>query len=228
VEMFLENSEQESVDALAEIYVLSHFRPAVTDKNWRMDCGVAAYDNTAGLPPFFPTRLRFEDYIYRLWIQRPGIAAAHVAAAQNHIKSPYMRNPLASEVLNEEVANFLKRKILGSITELSEVTIGFDYDGEVEISEAASILERMRQLHRRVQQAPQTPHTSRGEQLNHLAVTLEHTFFGFQLDVFQYNLRRLLRSTVDAIKSSLRLWPLLLEICDESARRHHLPVLRIC
>ncbi len=99
VEMFLDNPSQESVDTLADIYVLNRFRPVVTDKNWRMDCGVAAYDNTAGLPPFFPTRLRFEDYIYRLWIQRPGIAAAHVAAAQNHVKSPYMRNPPASEVL---------------------------------------------------------------------------------------------------------------------------------
>ena len=60
-----------------------------------MDCGVAGYDNTFGLPPFFPTRLRFEDYIYRLWIQQEGIAAAHVDAAQNHIKNNYMRNPPA-------------------------------------------------------------------------------------------------------------------------------------
>ena len=60
-----------------------------------MDCGVAGYDNTFGLPPFFPTRLRFEDYIYRLWVQQDGIAAAHVDAAQNHIRSNYMRNPPA-------------------------------------------------------------------------------------------------------------------------------------
>ena len=29
-----------------------------------------------GLPPFFPTRLRFEDYIYRLWVQQDGVVAA--------------------------------------------------------------------------------------------------------------------------------------------------------
>jgi hypothetical protein len=46
--------------------------------------------------------LRFEDYIYRLWIQQEGIVAAHVDAAQNHIKSNYMRNPPAAEILNEE------------------------------------------------------------------------------------------------------------------------------
>ena len=26
-------------------YVLTNFRPCVTKKNWRMDCGVAGYDN---------------------------------------------------------------------------------------------------------------------------------------------------------------------------------------
>ena len=66
VDMFLNDEKQVSLDDLNDFYVLVNFRPAVTNKNWRMDCGVAGYDNTFGLPPFFPTRLRFEDYIYRL------------------------------------------------------------------------------------------------------------------------------------------------------------------
>ena len=118
VEMFLDDDEQTDPDAQAEFYVLINFRPVVTKKNWRMDCGVAAYDNSFGLPPFFPTRLRFEDYIYRLWVQQDGIAAAHVDAAQNHIKSNYMRNPPAAEVFNEEVSNLLKRKIKSSVSRL--------------------------------------------------------------------------------------------------------------
>ena len=72
VEMFLGDEAQIDPDELNDQYVLVNFRPAVTKKNWRMDCGVAAYDNKFGLPPFFPTRLRFEDYIYRLWIQQDG------------------------------------------------------------------------------------------------------------------------------------------------------------
>jgi hypothetical protein len=111
VEMFLDNELQTDPDDLNDFYVLVNFRPVVTKKNWRMDCGVAGYDNTFGLPPFFPTRLRFEDYIYRLWIQQEGIVAAHVDAAQNHTKNNYMRNPPASEVFNEELANLIKRKI---------------------------------------------------------------------------------------------------------------------
>src|SRR5437764_14803696 len=109
--MFLEDEGQEDPDDLNDTYVLVNFRPAVTKKNWRMDCGVAGYDNTFGLPPFFPTRLRFEDYIYRLWVQQAGIAAAQVGAAQNHRKSSYMRNPLRGDVFTAARANLLKRKI---------------------------------------------------------------------------------------------------------------------
>jgi hypothetical protein len=103
VEMFLRDEQQIDPYALNDVYVLVNFRPVVTNKNWRIDCGVAAYDNRHGLPPFFPTRLRFEDYIYRLWIQQPRTVSAHVDAAQRHMKNNYMRNPLAMEVFNEEL-----------------------------------------------------------------------------------------------------------------------------
>src|SRR5262249_11613032 len=92
VDMFLDDEGQTSLDELNDVYVLVNFRPAVTNKNWRMDCGVAGYDNSFGLPPFFPTRLRFEDYIYRLWVEKEDFAAAHVDPAQNPTKNNYIRN----------------------------------------------------------------------------------------------------------------------------------------
>jgi hypothetical protein len=103
VEMFLDNAQQTDPTVLSDFYVLENFRLVVTKRNWRMDCGVAGYDNTFGLPPFFPTHLRCEDYIYRLWVQQDGVCSAHVDAAQNHTKSNYMRNPPAAEILNEEI-----------------------------------------------------------------------------------------------------------------------------
>src|SRR5258708_8970943 len=93
VDMFLADEQQMSLDELTDMYVLVNFRPVLTNKNWRMDCGVAGYDNTFGLPPFFPTWLRFEDYIYHLWIHQDGVCSADIDAAHNHIKSNYMRNP---------------------------------------------------------------------------------------------------------------------------------------
>src|SRR4030095_14585746 len=121
------DEEQTTLESLNDLYVLVNFRPVVTNKNWRMDCGVAGYDNAFGLPPFFPTRLRFEDYIYRLWVQQPHIASAHVDAVQRHMKNNYMRNPLAMEVFNEELCMLLKRRIKDSVHRRDDLSIGFHY-----------------------------------------------------------------------------------------------------
>jgi hypothetical protein len=114
-----------------------------------MDCGIAGYDNTFGLPSFFPTRLRFEDYIYRLWVRQKGIVAAHVDAAQHHTRSNYMRNPPAAEIFNEEVANLIKRKIKASVTQVDSLSVEFDYEGEVSPNDAQEILDKIIGLHQR-------------------------------------------------------------------------------
>jgi len=215
IELFLRDDLQTSLDTRADVYVLTRFRPVITNKNWRMDCGVAAYDNVDGLPPFFPTRLRFEDYIYRLWIQQAGIAAAHVPAAQHHGRSLYMRSPPASEILNEEAANLLKRKIRASITDLYQLGVSFDYDGELEPDDAEVILDKMHRLLDRVLAgAEQARDIRRRDELLRFAATLHDVFYGFERDFFTHALGRMLKTTVRRIKGSLRVWPLLLEICD--------------
>src|ERR1700726_2831197 len=158
VSMYLhdEKRNHSELNELNDVYVLDNFRPAVTNKNWRIDCGVAGYDNRLGLPPFFPTRLRFEDYIYRLWIQQDGIVAAHVDAAQHHMKSNYMRNPPAAEIFNEEVSNLLKRKIKSTLTHMDALTIGFDYEGEVTDDDAREILDKIAALYQRANGAAET------------------------------------------------------------------------
>ena len=201
VNMILDDELQADFDALNNIYVLENFRPVITNKNWRMDCGVAAYDNTLGLPPFFPTQLRFEDYIFRLWIQRDGVAAAHVDAAQNHCKSNYMRSSLAEEVLNEEVANLLKRKIKDTVTRLDELSIDFDYDGTVTAHDAKHIVERIAALHCRalaVARAARTP--DRAHALHRFAASLDKLFHGFEAESYgpslESSMKRSARSRV--------------------------------
>ena len=224
VDMFLDDEEQTDLDHLNESYVLENFRPVVTNKNWRMDCGVAGYDNTYGLPPFFPTRLRFEDYIYRLWVQQDGIVAAHVDAAQNHIKNNYMRNPPAAEIFNEEVANLLKRKIHVSVSALDELGIAFDYDGEVSAQDAQYILERISRLHRRaLDSAGSTRNPDRAQALRQFANNLDKAFYGFEPDFFHQNLLRIAGDVIDVIRASIRLWPTLVEICYFEKSRRGLP-----
>jgi hypothetical protein len=228
VEMFLEDEDQTSLDDLNEKYVLVNFRPVVTKKNWRMDCGVAGYDNSFGLPPFFPTRLRFEDYIYRLWIQQEGVAAAHVDAAQNHIKSNYMRNPPAAEIFNEEVCNLLKRKIKDSVTQIDALSIDFAYEGEVTAEDACQILEKISALHSRaLQAAEQAEDPARAQALRLFAANLDKAFYGFEPDFFQQNLLRIVDDVIGVIKASIQLWPTLVEIAYFQKRRCGLPETRV-
>lgn len=228
VEMFLEDSAQIDPEVLTESYVLINFRPVVTNKNWRMDCGVAGYDNTFGLPPFFPTRLRCEDYIYRLWIQQDGIAAAHVDAAQTHTKSNYMRNPPAAEIFNEEVSNLLKRKIKASVTSLDELSISFDYAGEVSAEDAQEILDKIKRLHARSLQAAESAQDpARITALRLFAANLSKAFYEFEPDFFQQNLARIVDDVVSVIKGSIELWPTLIEICYFYKGRKGLPQIRV-
>jgi hypothetical protein len=225
VEIFLNDETNISLDDLNELYVLVNFRPVITDKNWRMDCGVAGYDNTYGLPPFFPTRLRFEDYIYRIWIQQDELASAHVDAAQNHIKNNYMRNPLASEVFNEEVANLLKRKIRNTVTRMDQLSIMFDYEGEVSLEDSEEILTRISELYKKVvggQKSATSP--ERQEVLRGFAANLERAFYGFEPDFFQQNLIRIVDDVISQFKGSLEIWPTLVEICYLHKNRAGLPM----
>jgi hypothetical protein len=228
VDMFLDDEQQTSLEDLNDVYVLVNFRPVLTKKNWRMDCGVAGYDNTFGLPPFFPTRLRFEDYIYRLWVQQDGIAAAHVDAAQNHTKSNYMRNPPAAEIFNEELANLLKRKIKASVSRLDELSISFDYEGEVTAQDAQEILDKIASLYRRAVEAVETARTpARADALRLFAANLEKAFYGFEPDFFQQNLLRIVDDVISVIKGSIELWPTLVEICYFQKDRKGLPQVRV-
>jgi len=228
IEMFLENERQVDPAQLNDFYVLENFRPVVTKKNWRMDCGVAGYDNTFGLPPFFPTQLRCEDYIYRLWVQQDGIAAAHVDAAQNHSKSNYMRNPPSAEILNEEVSNLLKRKIRASLSRLDELGITFDYEGDVTAQDAEETLQKIERLHARALATAETAESAeRANALRLFAANLHKAFFGFEPDFFQHNLLRTVDEAVHVIKGSLELWPTLIEICYFQKGRKGLPQLRV-
>ncbi len=228
VEMALDDQAQVRVEDLNTQYVLVNFRPTVTKENWRFDCGVAGYDNTFGLPPFFPTRLRFEDYIYRLWLQQPGVASAHVDAAQTHIKSNYMRNPMAAELFNEEVCNLLKTNIRSTVTRIDELGIEFDYDGSVDMAQTALILERAASLHARVLGATQaSANPERTAALQGFAASLEKTFYGFEADFFQQNVARIVDDVISTFKGSLELWPTLVEITYLNKRRAGLPLVRV-
>jgi hypothetical protein len=143
-----------------------------------------------------------------------------VDAAQNHIKSNYMRNPPAAEILNEEVCTLLKRKIKATLTHMDSLGIEFGYDGEVTGADAGEILEKISALHRRALAAvSHTTNPERAQSLRLFAANLEKAFYGFEPDFFQQNLLRMVDDAIGVIKASIQLWPTLVEIAYFQRRR---------
>jgi hypothetical protein len=139
-----------------------------------------------------------------------------------------MRNPPASEVLNEEIANLLKKKIDASITFRDELGITFAYSGEVTGEDAELILGKIKTLHQRALMAAETSDsTERADSLRMFAANLGKAFYGFEPDFFQHNLVRIVDDAIGVIKSTLELWPTLVEICYFQKLRHGLPMKRI-
>src|ERR1700676_3755095 len=228
--MYLNDEKQSHSDLhhFNDVYVLDNFRPVVTNKNWRIDCGVAGYDNRLGLPLFFPTRLRFEDYIYRLWIHQDGVVSAHTDAVQTHIKNNYMRNPLAMDVFNEEICTLLKKKIKGSLVSVDDLSIRFSYQGEVSLQDSEEILEKITAVHNRIlKAASSTKNDARKKALILFAENLARSFYGFEPDFFQQNVSRIVDDVVSQIQSSLEIWPTLIEICYFHKDKREFPQCRI-
>lgn len=224
VSLFLEDDKSIDPNSLNDVYVLNNFRPVLTNKNWRIDCGVAGFDNRLGLPPFFPTRLRFEDYIYRLWVQQDNIASAHVTSGQHHMKSNYMRSPLASEIFNEEICSLLKVKIKESISHMDNYSIKFDYDGNISEDDVNSIFERLLPFKSRIIQAEKEAKTKeRKEAIKNFAISFDRAFYDFERDFFLQNVSRIIEDVVSETKACLELWPTLIEICYLEKIRNGLP-----
>jgi hypothetical protein len=230
VHMYLNDASQHHANLhdFNDLYVLVNFRPVVTNKNWRIDCGVAGYDNRLGLPPFFPTRLRFEDYVYRLWIQQAGVVSAHVDAAQTHMKNNYMRNPLAMDVFNEEICILLKKKIKASVEKLEDLSIRFGYRGEVTLKDTQEILEKIGVVRDLVIKAAKKARDEKRRQaLLLFNENLTRSFYGFEPDFFQQNVTRIVDDVVSVIQASLELWPTLVEICYFQKDRKEFPQIRV-
>jgi hypothetical protein len=161
-------------------------------------------------------------------VQQEGVAAAHIDAAQNHTKSNYMRNPPAAEIFNEELANLLKRKIKATVTRLDELSIAFDYEGEVTAPDAEEILHKITSLYGRALEAAEgAANPERAQALRLFAANLDKAFYGFEPDFFQQNLLRIVDDVISVIKASIELWPTLVEICYFHKSRKGLPQVRV-
>ncbi len=138
-----------------------------------------------------------------------------------------MRNPPASEIFNEEVSNLLKRKIRSTLSRLDDLTIAFDYEGEVTAADAQEILEKINLVHGRALHAAEAAEQERAIALRVFAANLEKSFYGFEPDFFQQNLLRIVDDVISVIKGSIELWPTLVEVCYFQRNRTGLPQTKV-
>lgn len=114
------------------------------------------------------------------------------------------------------------------MTSCDELGISFDYPGGVSTQDAEAILARIIDLHRRALAVSESAKSQqRTDSLRMFAGNLEKAFYGFEPDFFQHNLTRIVDDAIAVIKSTLELWPTLVEICYFQKLRHGLPMRKI-
>jgi hypothetical protein len=138
-----------------------------------------------------------------------------------------MRNPPAAEIFNEEVSNLLKRKIRSTVSRLDDLTIAFDYEGEITSADALEILEKIRTVHARALHAADAAEPERAIALRAFAASLEKSFYSFEPDFFQQNLLRIVDDVISVIKGSIEIWPTLVEVCYFQKDRKGLPQTKV-
>jgi hypothetical protein len=139
----------------------------------------------------------------------------------------FVRESRGRRALPRRHPNLLERKIKSSLSRVDELTIAFDYEGEVTDQDAQDILEKIRQLHTRaLAAASATPNPARAEPLRLFATNLHKASYAFELDFFQYNLLRIVDDVTSVIKGSIELCPLV-EICYFQKQRKGLAQIRV-
>jgi len=226
--MFINDPESTDIDKIPNVYVLEAYKPFITKQGWRLATGVSGYDNRDGLPPFFPTKLRFEDYIFRIWSQRKEVATAHVNCIQHHTRNVYMRESVPYLILNETIAKYLKDKIRESVKEIKPYSIDFEYDGLIDIDDINPLLENIKEFYSKVlQMEKHTKDRKRKEGLKKFSQSIYETFFRFEPDHFLSEFSQIVDEEIFAIKDCMSYWQMILEITMFKGASGELPVRRL-
>jgi len=132
------------------------------------------------------------------------------------------------DVFNEEICTLLKKKIKSSLLSVHDLSIRFEYEGEVTLHDSEEILHRITAVHDRIlDAAASTKIAERKEALLLFAENLARSFYGFEPDFFQQNVSRIVDDVVSQIHSSLEIWPTLIEICYYHKDKREFPQRRV-
>ena len=148
VELFLDDEDQTNLDHVNDVYVLVNFRPAITNRNWRMDCGVAGYDNTRRAAAVLsdPAPLR------GLHLPAVDPATRHRRRARGRRADAHQEQlhaaPARVRGLQRGGREPAQAEDQGELRAVDDLGIEFDYDGEVTAQDSEQILDRITAIHR--------------------------------------------------------------------------------
>ncbi|MFA4953114.1 MAG: hypothetical protein WC584_02750 [Candidatus Pacearchaeota archaeon] len=210
VEEFLRNPVLVTMSDLSKVYAISDYKPCITKVNWRMDCGVAGYDNRQGLPPFIPTSLRFEDYMFRIWSQKQDIASAHVDSTQTHKRNPSNRPSLAEDYLNEELSAILKDEMRRLNDGIEDLVLHFDEGINIDSNRIGEIFERGQKLYTRAQSKSKDAFDRKGHYVQ-FANALFNSYYRFDREAFSQSVTNTLKTEMELLRRTLEVWPTIVE-----------------
>ena len=224
VDLFLADEDQVDPDGLND-YMLVNFQSAVTNLNWRMDCGVAGRTTRSGCLPSFP----------------PGCASRTTSTASGCSRmgsSPRTWTPLsttraATTCGIRQPQDVQRRGVESHQAEGEGQRLPHPRAGRV------LRLRRRGDRRRRTGRAGQdcrAPRTrgpgsspreiSSGPTPCACSASLLKAFYGFE-PLFQQNLARIVDDVISVIKASIELWPTLVEISYFQKGRRGLPMRRV-
>jgi hypothetical protein len=107
-------------------FALDTFRPCILDHDFRVTAAVLGLDNTDGTIPFIPTRLRFEDYLLRLYSQRQAFHVGYCESVQTHRRAMTSRNNIVGDFVIEGLATIMKTLINAGLRETGPLAFEFE------------------------------------------------------------------------------------------------------
>ncbi len=212
-----------AINDMALKYVLKGFAPCVTSSNWRIDCGVSAYDNTSGLPPFLPTKLRCEDYGNRLWAQSANVATAHVAAVQTHYRDPYNRQSIPRDFHNEAHANYFKDVLRRTLDGSEGIVLKFHEDWVVDRATSRELVDTAKSFYLRAVIMSEKNTAFEREYIAFAREFLD-AYDNFDVELFHSQMQERISREAALVRDSMNIWPAVVDAVFEMKCKGRLPM----
>lgn len=157
VSEFIKSGSEEAFRGVVPLkYVVKNFESCIVEEDYRLTGAVLGLDNTEGFICFLPTKLRFEDYIFRTYSRKPDIHVGYCHAVQTHTRAMANRNNIVQDFVIEGIATLIKKSIINGIKGISDLEVKLEKDPSYDVKELYSLWNTLMDYSRLAD--PNSPH----------------------------------------------------------------------